>query len=82
MCLLDAYLIDVEVFPSIVHQVAVRPPVDRALPEDHDVLRQRSRLVAEDVLYLPELLVQRCCPSDRGRVRGRVVHFLVVVDPD
>lgn len=54
--------------------------VDGTLVEGHDVLGERPRFVAEDVLDLAELLVQRGGASFSGRVVLCVVHLPVPVD--
>lgn len=53
---------------------------DGTLVEGHDVLGERPCFVAEDVLDLAELLVQRGGTSLGGRVVSRVVHLPVPVN--
>lgn len=47
--------------------------------ERHDVLRKRSCLIGEDVVDLPQLLVQRGGSGLRCRVLLRIVHLQVPV---
>lgn len=54
-------------------------PVDAALFKGHDILGERPRLVRENVMDLPELLVQRGGPRLCGCVLLRVVHLQVPV---
>ena len=54
--------------------------VDGALVEGHDVLGERSCLVAEDVLDLAQLLVQCGGPGLCRSVALGVVHLPVPVD--
>ena len=63
-----------------IEDVTVADATDGALIEGHDVLRQRSCFVGEDVLDLAELLVQRGGASLGGRVAPCVVHLPVPVD--
>ncbi len=65
-----------------IEDVTVADATDGALIEGHDVLRQRSCFVGEDVLDLAELLVQRG-GARLGRRLGLVVeHLLVPVDEE
>lgn len=57
-------------------------PVDGALVEGHDVLRQRACLVTEDVLDLAQLLVERGGPRLGRSVVLRVIHLPVPVDEE
>ena len=58
-------------------------PGDAASLEDHLVLRQRARLVAEHVLHLPELLSDVERPALHPLLVHLVPHQRVVVDqPD
>lgn len=54
--------------------------VDGALVEGHDILGERSCFIAEDVLDLAELLVQRGGASLSGSVVPGIVHLPVPVD--
>lgn len=54
-------------------------PVDAALFKGHDILGERPRLVRENVMDLPELLVQCGGPRLCGCVLLRVVHLQVPV---
>lgn len=65
--------------PQVDH-IAVRPARYAALVECHDVLRQRSRLVRENVLDLTQLLVQCRRPRFGVGLRHVIVHLLVPVD--
>lgn len=56
--------------------------VDGALVEGHDVLRQGSRLVAEDVFDLAQLLVERGGPGLGRSVVLGVIHLPVPVDEE
>lgn len=60
-------------------RVVVVHAVHRAPPEHHLVLRQRARLIAKQVVDLPQLLrdVQRA--TLHPRIRLRIVHLHVVV---
>ena len=53
---------------------------DCALPEFHDVLRQRAGFVTEDVLDLAELLREICRATVCGSVRVRKINFFVRLD--
>ncbi|KAJ2864202.1 hypothetical protein GGH94_003066 [Coemansia aciculifera] len=64
----------------IADNLAVHAASDRALPELHDVLRQRARLVAEDVLHLPQIVRQVPRIWRAATVQRRVVHVDVLVD--
>ena len=66
-------------FPLVVKNVSIAPPVYRTLVERHYVLCQGACLVREDVLYLAKLLVQRGRPRLRRCVVGQVVHLPVPV---
>ena len=55
-------------------------PIDAALLKGHDVLREGPRLVREDVMDLPKLLIQRGGSRLCGRVLLRIVHLQVPVD--
>lgn len=72
-------------FPGSSRQtpaLTVSPSIDGALVEGHDVLRQRSRLVAEDVFDLAQFLVERGGPGlGRGVALG-VIHLPVPVDEE
>ena len=59
---------------------AVDAAADGAALELHDVLRERARLVAEDVRDHAEVRVHVRRPRERGRVRRLVVHLEVAVD--
>lgn len=60
-------------------ELTIKLAVDGTLVESHDVLRQSSRLVAEDVLDLSELLVECGGPRlGRGVTLG-VIHLPVPV---
>lgn len=56
--------------------------MDGALVEGHDVLRQGPRLVAEDVLDLAQLLVERGGPGLGRSVALGVIHLPVPVDEE
>lgn len=57
-------------------------PIDGALVEGHDVLRQGACLVTEDVLDLAQLLIERGGPRLGGSVVLRVIHLPVPVDEE
>ena len=63
---------------ALLDRFDVRDPADRALLEVHLVARERARLVAKDVFDLPELLDERRCAAERGRVGRRVDRKSVV----
>lgn len=63
-----------------IDDVPVGSARDTTLVERHDVLRERARLVREDVLDHAELLVQVRGPGHGRRVRLLVVHVDVHVD--
>lgn len=65
-----------------IDDVPVGSARDTTLVERHDVLRERARLVREDVLNLAELLVQRRRARLGVRFRLLVVHLLVPVDQE
>lgn len=65
---------------AFVDDVPVLLSVDGALVEVHDVLREGSGLVREDVLDLTQLLVEGRGSSLGRRVVVRVIHLLVPVD--
>ena len=48
--------------------------------EFHNILRQRSRLVREDVFDLSEFFVQIRSPSQGESPRWLVIHFVVPVN--
>ena len=50
--------------------------------ELHDILRQGARLIAENVLDLSELLVQRRRSCHRWRILCRVVHLSIPIDEE
>lgn len=54
--------------------------INRALVEDHDVLREGSCLVREDELHLAQLLIQSGGASFSCGVHLTVVHLPVPVD--
>ena len=60
--------------------VAVCNACNGALHKPHLVARECPRLVTEDILHLPKLLVQRRRARTRRRVRLLVVHLNIVVD--
>ncbi|KAG5458454.1 MAG: hypothetical protein BJ554DRAFT_1315, partial [Olpidium bornovanus] len=64
---------------ALLDDLAVGYAGDDALPELHDVARQRAGLVRENVLDLPELLDEAGRPRKRRRVRLLVVHVQVRV---
>ncbi len=74
-------LADLDLVVVLVVQVAVHGAVDGALVEGHDVLGERARLVAEDVLDLAEFFVEGGGARLGGYVAGLVVHLDVPVDP-
>lgn len=55
-------------------------PIDAALLKGHDILREGPRLVGEDVMDLPELLIQRGGSRLCRCVLLRIVHLQVPVD--
>lgn len=61
------------------HRLTVSLAVYATFLKRHDVLRQRSRLIREDVVDLPQLLVQRGGPGLCGCVLLRVIHLQVPV---
>lgn len=61
-------------------QLTISLPIDATLFKGHDVLCEGSSLVREDVLDLPQLLVQRGGPGLGRRVLLGVVHLQVPVD--
>ena len=65
-----------------VIDITVASASDGALVEGHDVLRERARLVREDVLDLSELLVERGGARLGGRLGLLVKHLLVPVDEE
>ncbi len=54
-------------------------PIDGALVESHDILRQGAGLVAEDVFDLAQLLIERGGPSLSRSVILGVIHLPVPV---
>lgn len=62
--------------------VAVGNASNGALAKHHVVLRQRARLVAENVFDLAQLLVEGRRAGQRRRVGLFMVHVEVVVDED
>lgn len=58
----------------------IRPSVNGALAEHHDVLGEGARLVGEDELHLTQLLVQGGGASFCRSVRLTVVHLPVPVN--
>ena len=65
---------------DVLGLAAVDAAADGAALERHDVLRERARLVAEDVRDHAEVRVHVRRPRERGRVRHLVVHLEVAVD--
>ena len=60
--------------------VGVVEATDGAAAKHHLIFGERSRLVGEDVLDLPEVLVDVERPALEGLVSGLVVHGTVPVD--
>ena len=60
--------------------LSIHNPVDRALLELHDVLRQRTGLVGKDVFDLTEVVRDTPILWDTGGVKGFVVHVDVLCD--
>lgn len=60
--------------------LTVAVPIHGALAEDHDVLGEGASLVREDVLHLPQLLVEGGGPRLSRRPALGTVHLLVPVD--
>ncbi len=60
--------------------VSIVPPSNGAATKHHLVLRQRSRLIREDVLDLSEILVDIEGTALEGSIRGSIVHLPVPVD--
>ena len=78
---LDAVARDDELLERLdARLAAVDAAADGAALERHDVLRERARLVAEDVRDHAEVRVHVRRPRERGRVRRLVVHLDVFVD--
>ena len=77
----ESYRGDVDGVSFLVKQIAVDSAVDGTPVKRHHVLRKRASLVGEDVLDLPELLVQRRRPRLRRCVGRHVVHLVIPVDP-
>ena len=65
--------------PAAWHRLTVSLAIYATFFKCHDVLRKRPRLVREDVVDLPQLLVQRGGSGLRGRVLLRVIHLQVPV---
>lgn len=80
---MSSHISDVKNFAGgLVDDIAVALAGDGALIEGHDVLRERSSFVGEDVLYLAELLVERGCAGPGVGVGRLEVHLLVPVDEE
>lgn len=69
-----------EAAPSLSPVLTVAVPVHGALAEDHDVLGEGAGFVREDVLHLPQLLVEGGGPGLGWRAALGTVHLLVPVD--
>lgn len=61
-------------------QLTIDVPIDAALFEGHDVLCECACLVGEDVVDLPQLLIERGGPGLGGGVLLGVVHLQVPID--
>lgn len=63
-----------------IELLTVSFPIDGALVEGHDVLRQGARLVTEDVFDLAQLLIEHGGPRLGRSVILGVIHLPVPVD--
>lgn len=62
------------------HRLTISLAINAALLEGHDVLRQGSCLVREDVVDLPQLLIEGGGSGLGSSVLLRVIHLQVPVD--